>query len=328
MPVKNVECQLAEMQIGRFVSGESLSAEAVRQLDAHLTTCDNCTRVLNDRRQALKSMLKQGYAAVTTDFPTAKKENLLIKALVEKATTNTSTPPRRTSVEASPERAAPKSQWNPASALGLAGSDNKAVSLKKALIYSAALGVVLFGMGYMSHGQNSLLGDSAEQAYPSSDNGSQKAQQVSTTGNTSDAASSSTNSVSTPAPDKSKSEAPKKASSKAARTNNLKTASGSKKSGTSTTSAIESSQADRTSAEDAIPSQDDTSKDANEPLRAPAKAVVHHPRKYVPAAHKRHPAPKPIHRRARPVGRRTSKPAAHHKSGVQVYDENGRPIRN
>src|SRR5579872_6837623 len=105
MPVKSVECQLAEMQIGRFVSGDSLSAEAVRQLDAHLAKCPNCSQTLNDRRQALRSMLKQGYAAVTTDFPSAKKENLLIKALVEKATTNTSTSPRRTSVEASPEKA-------------------------------------------------------------------------------------------------------------------------------------------------------------------------------------------------------------------------------
>jgi hypothetical protein len=168
MPVKNVECQLAEMQIGRYVSGEPLSREAIAQLENHLAKCVSCSRVLGDRRNALKSMLTQGYAAVTTDIPTQAKENALMKALREKSTatpTPTAKPKAAQTTAAKTTPQAPK--WSVRGMLGLnaPAADGK-TSYAKPLIYSAALALVLFGMGFYSHGQNSVLGGSAESAFP------------------------------------------------------------------------------------------------------------------------------------------------------------------
>jgi hypothetical protein len=315
MAVKNVECQLAEMQIGRFVSGEALSAEAIKQLDAHLAVCANCNTVLNDRRKALKSMLNQGYAAVTTDIPTARKENLLIKALAEKATTAKFTPPRRTAVEASPEPATSKKRLNPVAALTEAAkTDDKNASLKKTLIYSAALGIVLFAMGYLSHGQGGLLGDSAAQSYPA---------QAPTS-----APADSTSTVSTPPKSESEAEQtpkPKAPAKKHSASKPLTAASDATPSGTSTPVANDAGSSTTDSSKSP---NDNTSTDASESPIVPAKAVVHHPRKYVPAAHKRR---LPIRRVVR---QRRSRPVAHHhatkparaKWGVRIYGEDGKPI--
>ena len=312
MPVKNVECQLAEMQIGRFVSGDSLSAEAIRQLDAHVAVCPSCRQVLSERRRALKSMLAEGYAAVTTDFPSSKKENLLIKALAEKATTNTSTPPRRTSVEASPEQAAAKPKWNPASMLGQTSpsrNDSKTASLSKSILYAAALGVVLFFMGYLSHGQGSLLGDSAASNYPSSSPQVPQPSEASTSSATL-----------TPA----KTTAIPKVGHQAT-SNHLKPASKLTGSGKSHTKPIEK---DPYTESNSDGDNQNTSKDVSEPQRTLAKADVHHPRKYVSAAHKRHhPTRRPV-RPKQESRHRSSKKATHHAWGVKIYDEDGGQVRS
>jgi hypothetical protein len=298
MQVKNVECKLAEMQIGRFVSGEALSAEAVRQLDEHLSVCAACSQVLSDRKHALQSMLSQGFAAVTTDLPPEDKENLLIKALVDKAATSPSTP-RRTTVEACPDGAMHKPIWN---MLGprKPSDDPKAISLRKALIYSGVLGVVLFAMGYLSHSQDSLLGSSAEQAFP--------------------AATAIPPQPSANTPDSTKKQPAQTAAQ------NSKPATSSKGLGISPSKPIPDHSVKNGS--DKISPDRNTSVDASEPHKAPAKAVVHHPRKYVPAAHKR-----PIRSR---VQRHSHFKPQHHSwkriarpsSGVRIYDASGKPIRS
>jgi hypothetical protein len=326
MPVKNIECQLAEMQIGRFVSGENLSAEAVRQLDTHLAKCESCTQVLNDRRQALKSMLDQGFAAVTTDVPTERKENLLIKAVAEKATTKTP-PPRRMQVEASPESATakPKPKSKVIEKLGIAPSsqDPKSATLKKSIYYSVALGAVLFGMGYMSHGAGSLFGDSAEQAYPPSNAApaaappsSKPTDQKLQSGN---ADASTSKRTGTPgAAQKPQADIPP--------------ASDSTQTDPSSDKADDSNSGDtQSTVASNVGSSDDTSKeDVSEPQTVPAKAVVHHPRKYVPAAHKRPLRIRRIVRHRSVVPHHAAaKPATHHpKWGVKIYDENGKLLHN
>ncbi len=310
-----LNAQLAEMQIGRFVSGETLSAEAIKQLDTHLATCKRCTEVLNDRRQALKSMLHQGYAAVTTDLPTARKEHLLIKALAEKATTDKFTPPRRTPVEASPE-AEPKKVWNPASVLRQTKDKNP--SVKKTLIYSAALGVVLFAMGYITHGQTALFGGSAEQAYPP------QTQPAPAPINpaASPVSSNPAPSASAPAEDP-KPEQPAKLNTPA------KTAPAPTKTDSDASTADNSTPvADDASSpknEASISPNDDTSTDASEPQKAPAKHLIHRPRKYVAAAHKRHPSTRRSPRRAAIAHHHLVK-SAKPKWGVRIYGEDGKPI--
>lgn len=169
MPVKNVECQLAEMQIGRYVSGEHLSSEALKQLEAHVASCQSCSMVLAERRKSLHSMLAHGFAAVTTDRPADIKEHLLIKALKEKSLTDETGDPRSASGrETSPEPPSTKSKFY--SLLGLNAQNptkpSSAKSFGKPLIFSAALALVLFGMGFLTRGQGSLLGGSAEDVFP------------------------------------------------------------------------------------------------------------------------------------------------------------------
>lgn len=322
MPVKNVECQLAEMQIGRFVSGETLSSEAIKQLDAHLASCKHCSEVLKDRRQALKSMLHQGYAAVTTDLPTARKEHLLIKALAEKATTDKFTPPRRTPVEASPE-AEPRKGWNPASILSQTNDKNG--SVKKTLIYSVALGIVLFAMGYLSHGQNNLFGGSAEQAFPPQTQAPAPTPSVPQAAESSKPTQSSAPAptVSTPPKSEPKAGQPAKTTTPAeAETKPLNTASDATTPDTSTTTADDVNSA---TSKASASLKDDTSTDASGPLKAPAKRIIHQPRKYVAAAHKRHPSIRRTPRHRAPNHHhwmKTAKPTW----GVRIYGEDGKPI--
>lgn len=156
MAVQNVQCQLAEMQIGRYVSGEHLSDEALSQLHRHIARCPSCANVLAERRTALRSMLSHGYAAVTTDVPSSK-EHLLIKALRAKANAAEEEAPAAMPSETAP--ANPKT--NLLTKLGLDGSKGYA----KPILFTAALALVLAGMSYFK-GQNSLLGGSADTAFP------------------------------------------------------------------------------------------------------------------------------------------------------------------
>jgi hypothetical protein len=114
-------------------------------------------------------MLTHGFAAVSTDIPSANKENLLIKALKEKAEVGTpKKAPRPIAPKASPEPLAKNDFQSKLAALmgGAAKPADKNTNLQKPLLYSAALAAVLLGMGYLSRSQGSLLGDNADSAFP------------------------------------------------------------------------------------------------------------------------------------------------------------------
>ena len=184
MAVKNIECQLAEMQIGRYVSGEPFSQEAVRQLEAHVAKCPRCADILNDRKAALRAMLQKEPRAVVSaeKLPRfAADDNPLLKALREKAPAAASKKP----VGAGPLTGAPS-----ASALeqllrkGLSDSprtesraNDKSVrnqqstvnnpqwlrSYWKPIALSGALAIVMIAMSWMSRDQgNALFGDNAD----------------------------------------------------------------------------------------------------------------------------------------------------------------------
>lgn len=57
MPVTNIECQLVKAQINRYLRGEELGTEVMRQLEAHLLACDDCKEVLVARKSELRSRL-------------------------------------------------------------------------------------------------------------------------------------------------------------------------------------------------------------------------------------------------------------------------------
>jgi len=143
------------MQIGRYVSGEVFSAEALKQIENHVAKCPSCARVLNDRRQALKSMLSHGVAAVTTDAPKAK-ENPLLKAIREK-----------TYVQSREARLQEPAVPTPSASKAPAAAEPKKLDkFGKPAMYSAALAAVLIAMSFFGKAQNSFFGGSADKAFP------------------------------------------------------------------------------------------------------------------------------------------------------------------
>ena len=57
MTVQNFECKIAESQIGRYLAGEAMSGETLRQLEEHIAECPHCKVVVTERRAALQNML-------------------------------------------------------------------------------------------------------------------------------------------------------------------------------------------------------------------------------------------------------------------------------
>ena len=63
MPVQSIECQLVRAQIGRYLGGEPLSQEAMRQLEVHLVACDDCRAALSVRKSDLRAKMSLESAA-------------------------------------------------------------------------------------------------------------------------------------------------------------------------------------------------------------------------------------------------------------------------
>ena len=55
MQVQNVECRLAKVQIKRFLLGQELPPDVVRELEGHLRICNDCSEELEKIRKELSS---------------------------------------------------------------------------------------------------------------------------------------------------------------------------------------------------------------------------------------------------------------------------------
>lgn len=128
MQLQNIECQIAKGQIGRYLAGDSLSDEAVGQLEAHIADCDECRDYVGQRRAALQEMLHTDPPA-----PTSKRSGLL--DLIRKQMLSRG-------VVHAVAQAAPSTKS----------------SVAKPLIFSAALALVLIGMSYLSKNLGSMMG--------------------------------------------------------------------------------------------------------------------------------------------------------------------------
>ncbi|MCB8933668.1 MAG: zf-HC2 domain-containing protein [Chthonomonadaceae bacterium] len=144
MSVQNVECQIAQAQIGRYLTGGALSPEALDQLEGHIGECAACTELLRQRREGLQAMLG-GHAAVhapetnsrpeaeSNPAPTGSLVGRLREQLIQAATAPA--PPR----EGAPEGRA----------------------LLKPLLWSGALAVVLVAMTVLSKNPTLVFGEKA-----------------------------------------------------------------------------------------------------------------------------------------------------------------------
>lgn len=166
MQVENIECQIAQAQIGNFLAGSGLSPEAMEQLEDHIAGCANCKTVLNERRSELKAMLtgqkavvdfekiaKEAEATKTNSISTALRKKSLQQMLEPTPEPVKPTPVPQAFAAVMAEAAAketPKSIEAPKIA--------KKPSQLKPLLYSLALAAVLIGMSYFSGNIAELFG--------------------------------------------------------------------------------------------------------------------------------------------------------------------------
>ena len=142
MPVQEFECQIARGQIGRYLNGEGLSSEALRQLGAHVAECSECKTFLDHRKAALQGMLGEA--------PMPQRE--AARAVVDvKPSEALIAQIRARSVEDEPAPA-PPALAKPVKPM-----------LTKPIIYCGILGVVLVGMTYLTRNPSGLLGPHASQ---------------------------------------------------------------------------------------------------------------------------------------------------------------------
>lgn len=53
MRLKNIECQLTQGQLTRYLRGDALSDTAIEQLESHLSECDDCAEYLDELKSEL-----------------------------------------------------------------------------------------------------------------------------------------------------------------------------------------------------------------------------------------------------------------------------------
>lgn len=141
MAVQNIECQIAQAQLGPYLAGEALGAEAIRQLEAHFANCTECKETLSERKRALIDQIETTPATKRT--PPASG---LGKAVVSRVAVAEVDSPQ---VAASAPAAKSTPKWKP-------------------LALSGGLAVVLLAMSYFGKNGFELLGPKAAVNLPAS----------------------------------------------------------------------------------------------------------------------------------------------------------------
>lgn len=141
MPVQNVECQIARLQIGRFLKGEVLPPDMMAQLEAHIGRCPECRAELAGRKAELQALANGRKETAMDAAPTASPTSERPAQARPSAPRPKSEAPRKAAV-ATPPAAAPF-PW-------------------KALAYSLALAGVLVAMSFVAKDPTALLGPRLE----------------------------------------------------------------------------------------------------------------------------------------------------------------------
>lgn len=154
MPVETIECQIVQGQLGRYLAGDSLSSEAVREMEGHIARCPICRVEVAQRRATLQTLL-----GIVPTPDTAEANPLL--DLIRQRTPSTSTVPTHAVTP------------HLADSAGTTASDETPdVSqaprriFSKPLLLSGALAVVLLAMNAFVKSPTDLLGPRANQAAP------------------------------------------------------------------------------------------------------------------------------------------------------------------
>ncbi|MEQ1932367.1 MAG: zf-HC2 domain-containing protein [Fimbriimonadaceae bacterium] len=131
MLVQNIECRIAQAQMGRYLGGLGLSDEAVAQLESHIRSCNDCSSALLTRRVELEALIalpKEDFPALQETTPQPTERPRLVDALRAIVTADGDVHPKRNS---------------------------------KPIAYSAALTILLVGMSFIAKDPTRLFGERA-----------------------------------------------------------------------------------------------------------------------------------------------------------------------
>lgn len=145
MPVETIECQIVQGQLGRYLAGDLLTAEVVRELERHIGGCPICRTEVANRRATLHALLGVG--------PEAPEANPLLDLLRQRSS-STSTMPTHA---ATPHLAEPASVETE---LTLAPRR----LFTKPILLSAGLALVLIAMNTLTNSPTDVLGPRANTA--------------------------------------------------------------------------------------------------------------------------------------------------------------------
>lgn len=169
MQVENIECQIAQAQIGNFLAGSGLSDEAITQLEEHIAGCAHCKAALADKRNELKALLNPERAVV--DFEAIHREAKSLQAKSISTALRKKSLQQLVEPEATPEPTKePELDYASIAAYLEAKkkaeaptSKVKSASYWKPLAYSLGLGAVLVGMSLFSDNIASIFGPKANE---------------------------------------------------------------------------------------------------------------------------------------------------------------------
>lgn len=67
MNLQNIECQLAQAQMNRYVAGDPLPEDTLQQLEKHLASCSDCRAVATEKKVTLQMKLAQAESQAESD---------------------------------------------------------------------------------------------------------------------------------------------------------------------------------------------------------------------------------------------------------------------
>lgn len=182
MDLANIECQLAQAQMSRYLAGDQLPEDTVVQLEKHVSSCPNCSAAAEEKKISLVEMLAQSQAnpveppeidvapepniraqAAPAEDPLALSDDAVaaaLRALEEmpepaEAAAKTDDVPADEPEEGECE-AAPKKKFK----LALPIADWKQLAAKNAkpMLFGFLLGAVLIGMSAFVKSPTAMLG--------------------------------------------------------------------------------------------------------------------------------------------------------------------------
>lgn len=165
MPVQNIECQLAQGQIARYLSGDSFPTAVVTELEKHIAECEHCQEIVAQKKAMLQAMMrlqdaKPAKAVIQIAEEEEEEEPETVVEEAPKAKAKEKAKPSRQSLSQKLiERIAEAHETQSSKAETVREPADKKKIFGKPLVYSVALAALMVGMSYVMKDPTRLFGD-------------------------------------------------------------------------------------------------------------------------------------------------------------------------